>query len=131
MVVTMANSAIEEQRASDLVRAAIEDTRALVQAEVALAKSELATEARAVTLSLAALLFSVILCGLGAAGLVVALLLFTGASTALVILLSSVTLVLIAAVLGVVARRPVPEGFLNRTRARLGSDVRELKERLQ
>lgn len=127
----MANSAIGEERTSDLVRAAIDDTRALVQAEIALAKAELAAEARAMTSALVALLLAVGLGGLGVAGFIAALLLFTGAAPPIVVLLFSATMVVLATVLSVVARRLVPEGFLRQTRARLGHDARELKERLQ
>ncbi len=120
---------LEDSSVIDLVRAAVDDARELVRLEVALARGEVAAELRA--MGRAALGFALAL-----AAAVVALTMFT---VAVVIALSapawSVAVAgasflvgaMIAAAAGYGA---LPKNPLEQTRARLETDLRQIKENL-
>lgn len=116
-----------EASTTDLLRAAIDETRRLVELEVALAKDEVRQELLdakrsaimfAVAAVAALLAAAMLLCGL-------ALAIFPGPAPALII---GGVLVLAAAVLGALAWKSAPKSPLAMTRRRVEGDARVLKE---
>jgi len=114
---------------ADLLKAAVEEARDLIKLEVELAKSDVASElarakAATITLTLAA----------GALNLALAMVLFAVAVASHAEIVVSIAaaggLFVFAAVAGVAGVRKLPATILDRTRERLGDDIRQLEERV-
>jgi uncharacterized membrane protein YqjE len=114
---------------STLLRQTIDETKELVRLELALAREELSEDLQ--RLKIAAILGSVaiVLAVMTLSTLVVALVLWVG-GTALGALAVSVALAAVCAVIAVVSYKNVPRVPLERTRARLTSEVRQFEEHI-
>lgn len=112
------------------MRQVLEETKELVRLETNLAREEL--QGDLVQLESAAVLGgSALVCAvLTLATLLVAVILALGGS-AIVALIVAAVMLLAASALGALAYRRVPKPPLARTRARLKSDVSQLKEHIQ
>lgn len=123
----MASSLPSEPSAAELVREALDETKQLVKLEVELAKVELKHDLA--DAKRAAIIFGVaaVAALIAAAMMFVALALaiFPGPVPAIVI---GAVLLVAAATLGFVGYRKVPRKPLDRTRHRLETDVKVLKE---
>jgi hypothetical protein len=116
-----------DESSAQLIREALEEVRVLARAEVDLAKEDVRDELRrvegaAIGFGVAAgcaLLFLVLL--------VVALVLALG-GTAVVALLVAACLLVIAVIAGLIGYFVLPRKPLDKTRRRLGTDMRELRE---
>jgi uncharacterized membrane protein YqjE len=112
---------------SELVRQTLDETKELVRLEVALARQDLRSE-------LARVKTAGILLGIAAALAVVAIAMFDVAviialgNTVTAALIVAFLVVAEVAVIGFIGYRKLPKAPLQRTRERLISDVRELKE---
>lgn len=111
----------------DLLRQTLEETKELVRLEVALAREDLRTELKQAKTA-------GILLGIAAALAVVAIAMFDVAviialgNTVTAALIVAFLVVAEVAVIGFIGYRKLPKAPLQRTRERLTSDVRELKE---
>jgi uncharacterized membrane protein YqjE len=116
-----------ETPTADLVKEAIQDARELVQVEIELAKDDLRREARRLRASAIVLGVAAATAFIGLVMVIVAISLAIGRGPlpALIIGLSFLAVAAIAAVFGV---SHVPKKPLERTRARLETDVKALKE---
>jgi len=124
----------EDERISDihtaeLLRQTLAQTRELVRLELELAQRELREDARR-------LKWATILLALGGALFIVALAMFDvavvfalGASVRTALIVAFIVLAEVA-VLGFFGYRQLPKVLLERTRARLSTDVRALKEQM-
>ena len=116
-----------EQPVGDLVKDAIAETQELIKLEVALAKKEATTEIAALKVS--GILFGVaaVVGILGTAMLLVALVLAINPAP-LVALVVGAVLLISAATAAFVAIKQLPTKVLGRTRRRLETDLKQLKE---
>jgi len=128
-IIREATSAVDELPTGALLRQTLDEAKELVRLEVSLARDELREEL--LQLKTAAILFTI-----GVAVAIVALALFhvaivialgNTATAALAVAFSDVAAV---ALLGFLGYRKLPKAPLPRTRERLTSDVRELKQHL-
>lgn len=112
---------------STLLRQTLDETKELVRLELALAREELQSDLR--RLKVAALLggVAIVLALLTLATLILALVLAVG-GTALSAVAVSVVLAVICAVMALAAYKNIPRVPLERTRARLASEVRQFEE---
>lgn len=111
------------------MRQTIDETKELVRLELALAREELSEDLR--RLKVAAILggVAIVLALLTLSTLVVALVLAVG-GTALSAVAVSVALAAVCAVIALAAYKNVPRVPLERTRARLTSEVRQFEEHI-
>ena len=120
---------LEDSSVIDLVRAAVDDARELVRLEVALARGEVAAELRA--MGRAALGFALAL-----AAAVVALTMFTVAvvtalsAPAWSVAVASASFLVGAMIAAAAGYGALPKNPLEQTRARLETDLRQIKENL-
>jgi uncharacterized membrane protein YqjE len=119
----------EADRTAQLIRVALDETRKLVQLEVALAREEFAEEVAQVKMGAIAL-------ALAAMAAVLAITMFM-VSVALAFVVSwpaacvmGGTLLLLSLTAGIVGWKALPKRPLGATRSRLESDYKQLKERL-
>ena len=125
----MTPAKIEEASVIDLVRAAVDDARELVRIEVALARDEINTELHAT--ERAAVGFALAL-----AAAVVALTMFTVAvvialrAAAWTVAVAGAAFLVGAAIAAAAGYGALPKNPHEKTRARLETDVREIKENL-
>jgi hypothetical protein len=118
-----------EATTSELVKQAVAETRELIEIEVALAKEEVRDEARRVKGAAFAIGAAVAAALIGISLLLVSLALsMTDRPIAAAVI--GVVLVACAIALAIVGNGLVPRGRLPRTRRRIMSDVRVLKERV-
>ena len=120
---------LAELHTPELVRQALDQTRELVRLELELAQRELREDARrlkwaSILLAMAGALFIVAL-----AMFDVALVFALGASASAALIVAFIVLAEVA-VLGFFGYRQLPKVPLERTRARLSTDVRALKEQI-
>lgn len=120
---------LEDASVTELVRAAVDDARELVRLEVALARDEIKTELQATERAAIAL-------ALALAAAVVALTMFTMAlvlalhAAAWVVAVAGAGFLVMGAIAAYAGYEALPKNPLEKTRARLQSDVREIKENL-
>ncbi|WP_438006306.1 phage holin family protein [Sorangium sp. So ce321] len=118
-----------ESSTTDLVKEAIVEARQLIEVEVALARDEINQEISQAKTSGVALGAAAAAALLGVALVLVAIALAISPGP-LPALLMGLGLVVLAVVVGVVGYGRVPKRPLERTRGRLGSDVRLVRERV-
>ncbi|WP_437991187.1 phage holin family protein [Sorangium sp. So ce145] len=116
-----------ESSTADLVKEAITEARELMQVEVALARDEMNEEISRAKASCVALGAAAAAALLGVALVLVAIALAI-APESLPALLIGLAFIALAIVVGVVGYKRVPRRPLERTRGRLGADVRLVRE---
>ncbi len=123
----MNTNRVDDAPLTELLAETLREGRELVQVEIALAKNEalgeLASVKRAVVLAAVAL----VLVTVSLAVLVTALVMALGGGAVVMVSVGGV-LLLAALAAGVLGAKAVPAGVLNKTRARVESDVRRIKE---
>ena len=124
-----AAAAFEEVPTADLVREAFDEAKELVRLEVQLAKDDAKIELK--HLKESAILFGIAggVAFMGLTMLAVALVLALG-GTAFVALAVAGGFLVIAAILAFVGKGLIPKAPLERTRNRISSDVKQLKEHI-
>ncbi|WP_437811665.1 phage holin family protein [Sorangium sp. So ce1078] len=118
-----------ESSTADLVKEAIVEARELIEVEVALARDEINQEISRAKTSGVALGAAAAAALLGLALVLVAIALAISPAP-LPALLMGLALIVLAVVVGVVGYGRAPRRPLERTRGRLGSDVRLVRERV-
>jgi hypothetical protein len=118
---------IEGVSTAELVGRAFEETKELVRTEVALARAEMEADLRAVTHAAIAFGVAAAMALVGLAVLAVAVILAAGASALLALSLGA-ALLAVGGVLAAVGYAAVPKKPLERFRAHVAGDLRELKE---
>jgi uncharacterized membrane protein YqjE len=112
---------------STLLRQTIDETKELVRLEIALAREELQGDLRRLKTAAVLAAVAIVLALLTLGTLMVALVLSLG-GTALSAVAVSVVLAVVCAATALAAYKNVPRVPLERTRARLASDVRQIGE---
>jgi hypothetical protein len=120
---------VEDRSTVEVVRDAFEDARELVRLEVELAKKDLIGEARAAGQAADAFGVAAGCAVLVVAMLALALVLATGASAGLALVLAALFL-LIAIVAGMTGYTLLPRKPLRPTRERLEADLQQMKRRM-
>lgn len=118
-----------EERTGDLVREALDETRRLVQLEVSLARSEVGKEVAQVKTGAIVFGIAAIVAIAALTMFLVAIPLALGASAPAACVVAG-ALLLLSGVLGVVGWKALPKQWMGRTRSRLESDFKQLKERI-
>jgi uncharacterized membrane protein len=113
----------------DLIREAVDETRSLLKAEVALARDEFRAEVKEFKVAVAALAAAALLLVLGLAFLLMSLILSIPPHW-LSALIAGLILVALAAGAGLLGYSLIPKKPMEKTKERLETDVHMLKERV-
>lgn len=125
----MSTASLDDTPLTELMKETLGDARELVQVEIALARSEVMDELASVKRAAALIGVAVVLAIVAVSLLATALVLALGGTAAAAAAMSGGFL-LVAAVTGLLGGRALPSGLLSKTRDRVRSDVKQIKEKL-